>query len=68
MQGDLRAELDEAREEIADLNSELDNARDEIDTLQYEIESLESQLDDRYDEGYNQALEDIKAHAEEIER
>lgn len=59
---------EEMQEEIDDLNSELENARDEIDTLQEEVDSLESQLDDRYDEGYNQALEDIKAHAEEIER
>lgn len=64
---ELQEALDEANETIADLESELDNAKDEIEVLQEDLDAAEQREQDAHDAGYNEALEHIKNHAEELE-
>lgn len=65
---DLRAQVEELEQEVADLQHDLDLANDEILGLQNDLDSMEDAKEESYNEGFNAALELIKDYAGEIER
>lgn len=63
--------MNELKEEIGDLMTQLAHAKEEIEVLQEEVDNLTDSRDEAvkeaYNEGYAEAIEDVKLAVERLQ-